>query len=212
MFSKCVAVGHLFMRKTLNKCTKTLHSAKSGSLEDALSTEGRNFVKGLLNRNPRHRLGATGDAEELKAHAFFDDVDWDALTKKNVIPPFKPKLKSELDVSNFDPEFTNALNTGGSLNARAAALASGVDPASTPLSPTVQAKFAGFTFVDESAIEKQFADRTEEYESDEPPAERDDVDWEKVDKGHSHERCAKITGKRGRDFPRRVRRINQLID
>ncbi len=85
---------------------------------DALSLEGRNFVKGLLNRNPKHRLGANQGAAELKAHAFFNDVDWDALMKKKIVPPFKPKLKSELDVSNFDPEFTNALAQGGSLNAR----------------------------------------------------------------------------------------------
>ena len=38
--------------------------------KDVLSPEGRSFVKGLLNRNPKHRLGATDDARELKAHPF----------------------------------------------------------------------------------------------------------------------------------------------
>ena len=148
---------------------------------DALSTEGRNFVKGLLNRNPKHRLGATRDAEELKAHPFFADIDWDALGKKNVVPPFKPKLKGELDVSNFDPEFTNALNGAGSLNARAAALASGVNPASTPLSPTMQANFAGFTFTDQSTMEQQFgndrhrSDALERMDED----EGDEVNWDR---------------------------------
>jgi protein-serine/threonine kinase len=146
---------------------------------DALSTEGRNFVKGLLNRNPKHRLGATRDAEELKAHPFFADIDWEALAKKNVKPPFKPKLKGELDVSNFDPEFTNALNGAGSLNARAAALASGQNPASTPLSPTMQANFAGFTFTDQSTMEQQFGEKQrndlERMEED----ETDDVNWDR---------------------------------
>jgi serine/threonine protein kinase SCH9 len=156
---------------------------------DALSTEGRNFVKGLLNRNPRHRLGANGGAAELKVHPFFADVDWDALAAKKVVPPFKPKIKSETDVSNFDPEFTNALSNmnGGSLNARAAALAAGLQPASTPLSPTVQANFEGFTFVDESALEKHLGGgRSSGIElspvstrEDEP----DDDDWERVEKG-----------------------------
>lgn len=158
---------------------------------DALSTEGRNFVKGLLNRNPRHRLGSQADAEELKAHPFFNDIDWESLAKKNVVPPFKPKLKGELDVSNFDPEFTNALNGGsGSLNARAAALASGINPASTPLSPTVQANFKGFTFVDESAMERHVGggmsgsgyeeegyDHHEGEKMDEDP---DDEEWERL--------------------------------
>ena len=95
------------------------------------------------------------------AHPFFNDVDWNRLSKKMVSPPFKPKLKGELDTSNFDPEFTNALSDGNpsSLNARAAALASGVDTNSTPLSPTMQNQFKGFTFVDESTLEQQFADR-----------------------------------------------------
>ncbi|KAG9883523.1 hypothetical protein KCU94_g18702, partial [Aureobasidium melanogenum] len=61
-----------------------------------------------------------------------------------------------------DPEFTNALSSGNSssLNARAAALASGVNPASTPLSPTLQTAFKGFTFVDESTLDKQFGNDT----------------------------------------------------
>ena len=87
------------------------------------------------------------------AHPFFADVDWNALSKKMLTPPFKPKLTGELDTSNFDPEFTNALNDGGnSLNARAAALASGISSDSTPLSPTMQNQFKGFTFVDESTL------------------------------------------------------------
>jgi len=145
---------------------------------DALSLEGRNFVKGvsrrswcvcigdlvidaiiqLLNRNPKHRLGATYDAKELRGHPFFADVDWVQLQRKNVVPPFKPKLSSETDTSNFDPEFTNVT---GSLNARAAALASANMPASTPLSPGMQANFRGFTFVDESSIDDHFSGRDE---------------------------------------------------
>ena len=140
---------------------------------DALSTEGRNFVKGLLNRNPKHRLGAINDAEDLKAHPFFAEMDWDALMNKMVVPPFKPKLKSVLDTSNFDPEFTNALQNSSSLNARAAALASGNMPASTPLSPGVQANFKGFTFVDESTMDEQFrGNDLEKMEED------NEEDWE----------------------------------
>ena len=128
---------------------------------DALSVEGRNFVKGLLNRNPKHRLGALRDAEELKEHKFFEDTDWEKMMKKMVTPPFKPKLKNVLDTSNFDPEFTNALENSSSLNARAAQLATGVVPDSTPLSPGMQANFAGFTFQDESTMDEQFKNHDE---------------------------------------------------
>jgi protein-serine/threonine kinase len=178
VFEMCCGWSPFYAEDT-QQMYKNIAFGKVRFPRDALSTEGRNFVKGLLNRNPKHRLGATKDAEELKAHPFFADIDWDALAKKNVVPPFKPKLKSELDVSNFDPEFTNALNGNGSLNARAAALASGVNPASTPLSPTMQANFAGFTFVDESTIEHQFRHRDNDTERMDEDEKYDDPDWEK---------------------------------
>ncbi|KAF2788475.1 kinase-like protein [Melanomma pulvis-pyrius CBS 109.77] len=178
VFEMCCGWSPFYAEDT-QQMYKNIAFGKVRFPRDALSTEGRNFVKGLLNRNPKHRLGATRDAEELKAHPFFADIDWDALTKKNVVPPFKPKLKGELDVSNFDPEFTNALNGNGSLNARAAALASGINPASTPLSPTMQANFAGFTFVDESTMEHQFGHRENNDLDRMDEDDKEDPDWDK---------------------------------
>ncbi|PNS19428.1 hypothetical protein CAC42_2605 [Sphaceloma murrayae] len=156
VFEMCCGWSPFYAEDT-QQMYKNIAFGKVRFPRDALSVEGRNFVKGLLNRNPNHRLGAKGDADELMAHPFFSDVDWNALGRKALVPPFKPKLKSELDTSNFDPEFTNALNAGGasSLNARAAALAAGQNP-ETPLSPTLQTAFQGFTFVDESNLDRQF--------------------------------------------------------
>ena len=173
VFEMCCGWSPFYAEDT-QQMYKNIAFGKVKFPRDALSTEGRNFVKGLLNRNPKHRLGANGDAEELKNHPFFDDIDWDALTKKMVVPPFKPKLKSVLDTSNFDPEFTNALQTSSSLNARAAALASGTEPASTPLSPGMQENFRGFTFVDESNIDEQFRNRDNESMDDEPREDEED--------------------------------------
>ena len=158
VFEMCCGWSPFYAEDT-QQMYKNIAFGKVRFPRDALSTEGRNFVKGLLNRNPKHRLGANRDALELIEHPFFADIDWDALAKKNLVPPFKPKLSSDSDTSNFDPEFTTALNTSSSLNARAAALAAGVGPASTPLSPTMQNAFRGFTFVDESAMDQQFGDR-----------------------------------------------------
>ncbi len=62
----------------------------------------------LLNRNPKHRLGAQRDAAELKEHPFFKSIDWEALARKQVTPPFKPVVESDESTSNFDPEFTSA--------------------------------------------------------------------------------------------------------
>ncbi|KAK4979441.1 hypothetical protein LTR28_004595 [Elasticomyces elasticus] len=155
VFEMCCGWSPFYAEDT-QQMYKNIAFGKVKFPRDALSLEGRNFVKGLLNRNPHHRLGAQNDAAELMRHPFFADVDWDALGRKALVPPFKPKLKDETDTSNFDPEFTNALAAGASLNARAAAFASGLDSASTPLSPTMQTQFQGFTFVDESTLDREF--------------------------------------------------------
>lgn len=182
VFEMCCGWSPFYAEDT-QQMYKNIAFGKVRFPRDALSTEGRNFVKGLLNRNPKHRLGAIDDAEELKAHPFFSDIDWVALSKKNIVPPFKPKLKSVLDTSNFDPEFTNALENSESLNARALALAAGAMPASTPLSPGMQANFKGFTFVDESSIHDHF--KSNELESMEED-EKEDDDWsEGLDRSQS---------------------------
>ena len=41
-------------------------------------------------------------------------IDWVALSKKQVTPPFKPNVESDESTANFDPEFTTAdLNGAG---------------------------------------------------------------------------------------------------
>ncbi|KKA02671.1 Serine/threonine-protein kinase HuSCH9 [Hanseniaspora uvarum DSM 2768] len=120
---------------------------------DVLSPYGRSFVKGLLNRNPRHRLGAIDDGRELRKHPFLQDIDWDLLLEKKIQPPFKPIIQDDLDTSNFDPHFTaheidhqmffpTSVNTQQDHN----------KVKNTPLSQTIQNQFQGFTFVDHSAI------------------------------------------------------------
>jgi serine/threonine protein kinase SCH9 len=44
----------------------------------------------------------------LKAHPFFSCIDWVALCRKEVTPPFKPSVESDESTANFDPEFTSA--------------------------------------------------------------------------------------------------------
>uniref|UniRef100_A0A8C1HD44 protein kinase C n=1 Tax=Cyprinus carpio carpio TaxID=630221 RepID=A0A8C1HD44_CYPCA len=73
-----------------------------------LSTEAISIMRRLLRRNPERRLGAgERDAEEVKKHPFFRDMDWAALLAKKIRPPFMPTIKGREDVSNFDDEFTS---------------------------------------------------------------------------------------------------------
>lgn len=73
-----------------------------------IGEDGKQFVKGLLNRNPKHRLGAERDAAELKEHPFFKSIDWTLLANKQITPPFKPVVESDESVANFDPLFTSS--------------------------------------------------------------------------------------------------------
>ncbi|KAF8212600.1 kinase-like domain-containing protein [Mycena galopus ATCC 62051] len=59
--------------------------------EGVIGEDGKQFVTGLLNRNPKHRLGALRGIGGLKQHPFFSSIDWAALAQKHVTPPFKPK-------------------------------------------------------------------------------------------------------------------------
>ena len=45
-----------------------------------MSTEAKNIIVHLLNRNPSKRLGAGVDgADEIKIHPFFYGIDWDII-------------------------------------------------------------------------------------------------------------------------------------
>ncbi|KAK7819759.1 hypothetical protein U0070_012365 [Myodes glareolus] len=56
----------------------------------------------LFEREPVKRLGVTGN---IRLHPFFKTINWVLLEKRKVEPPFKPKVKSPADYSNFDQEF-----------------------------------------------------------------------------------------------------------
>lgn len=52
-----------------------------------------------------HSLFLLGGVEEIKSHIFFATIDWDALYKKDIRPPFKPAVRED-DAFYFDNEFT----------------------------------------------------------------------------------------------------------
>ena len=47
-----------------------------------------------------------GGGDEIKSHPFFSTIDWDALYRKEIKPPFKPAASREDDAFYFDNEFT----------------------------------------------------------------------------------------------------------
>ncbi|KAF7789380.1 hypothetical protein EIP86_000324 [Pleurotus ostreatoroseus] len=107
LFEMCCGWSPFYAEDT-QQMYKNICFGKIRFPKGVISEDGKQFVKGLLNRNPKHRLGAQRDAAELKDHAFFRSIDWDALSTKQVTPPFKPVVESDESVANFDPEFTSA--------------------------------------------------------------------------------------------------------
>ncbi|XP_056446298.1 protein kinase C eta type [Gadus chalcogrammus] len=74
-----------------------------------LSKEAVNILKALLTKAAAHRLGCMGSEGGESAvvrHPFFASIDWEKLERRELEPPFKPKIKTTEDVNNFDPDFT----------------------------------------------------------------------------------------------------------
>jgi len=67
----------------------------------------KQIIVALLNRDPKKRLGSEADIEDIKEHAFFEDIDWDRMMAKEYTSGFVPKVKSEVDTANFEDTFTN---------------------------------------------------------------------------------------------------------
>ncbi|KAK6304494.1 hypothetical protein J4Q44_G00250800 [Coregonus suidteri] len=74
-----------------------------------LSADAVNLLKAFLTKNPARRLGCMaeeGGENAVTSHAFFTGIDWDKLNRRELEPPFKPRIKTAEDVNNFDPDFT----------------------------------------------------------------------------------------------------------
>ena len=59
-----------------------------------ISDIAADLLKSLLKRNPSSRLGSNLDAEEVKSHKYFIDVDWNQVYQKKIQPPkfkYNPK-------------------------------------------------------------------------------------------------------------------------
>eukprot|EP01101_Sappina_pedata_P002566 TRINITY_DN12798_c0_g1_i1.p1 TRINITY_DN12798_c0_g1~~TRINITY_DN12798_c0_g1_i1.p1 ORF type:complete len:395 (+),score=170.66 TRINITY_DN12798_c0_g1_i1:124-1308(+) len=67
-----------------------------------ITPEAQSLLEGLLDRNIKTRVGD----KDIKQHPFFAEIDWDKLDRKEIEPIFKPNVKSESDITEIDPVFT----------------------------------------------------------------------------------------------------------
>ena len=48
-----------------------------------------------MDRNQQTRLGAVNDVEDVKAHPFFSDINWEALERREIEAEYKPEISEE---------------------------------------------------------------------------------------------------------------------
>jgi protein-serine/threonine kinase len=66
----------------------------------------------LLNRNPKQRLGSGAeDADEIKTHSFFKNINWEDV-KERKLKPAKPVLRTIVNTGiSFDSFQDNEADT-----------------------------------------------------------------------------------------------------
>ena len=57
-----------------------------------MSEELKDIIRQLLERDQKKRLGSKQDADDLVAHPWFADIDWDSMLKRSIPSPFMPDL------------------------------------------------------------------------------------------------------------------------
>ena len=73
-----------------------------------LNEDARDLISQLLIIDPKKRLGSgKGGVDKIKKHPFFEEINWDDIWNKKIIPPFEPDLEDELDLKYFDSQFTS---------------------------------------------------------------------------------------------------------
>jgi serine/threonine protein kinase len=70
-----------------------------------ISDTAFDLIKKLCTFDVSKRIGK--NFEDIKNHEFFKDIDWIKLEKKEITPPYKPKIRFAGDVGNFDTMFTD---------------------------------------------------------------------------------------------------------
>ena len=120
------------------------HYKRPIPLFNHFTPEAKKIIRELLVVDPKKRLGyGKNGTDNIKSHPFFNGINWEDMYNRKIDPPFKPKINTELDLSNFDKFFTNECI---------------VEPESevnqSELNNNVNDDFGGFTYVHPGVVEE----------------------------------------------------------
>jgi len=68
-----------------------------------ISIDALDLLKSLLKKDPKERI----KPEDIPNHPWFQGTNFEDILSMRVVPPYKPKIKNEEDLSNIDPTFLN---------------------------------------------------------------------------------------------------------
>ena len=74
-------------------------------MKEFFSPEAKSFIGSLLQADPKKRLGAFDDAQEIMEHPFFQTINWPALEQKLKKPPFETHFASPWDTCQIDSDY-----------------------------------------------------------------------------------------------------------
>nr|AHZ63844.1 neochrome 2 [Cylindrocystis sp. VAZE] len=84
-----------------------------------VSQDAKHLIRCLLNRDAEHRLGHSMGSSEVKAHPFFQDINWALIRDKKTAPPNMgesssgaPKLEKQLSAEPSNWRLTDMDSTG----------------------------------------------------------------------------------------------------
>lgn len=67
------------------------------------STDAVSLISKLLQPRVSKRLGMlAGGANDIKQHPWFKRINFDAIANRTIKAPIVPRIKNDLDTSNFD--------------------------------------------------------------------------------------------------------------
>ena len=123
-----------------------------------ITKEAKDLILQLLERDPSKRLGFNGGVAQVKAHAFFTDLNWDVVYKKQMQLPFAPEIEEQL--------CKESIATAAAINiptARTESTNANIMPVAE------QSKFKGFSYIREDMMAKRGEHRLGINPEDEDP-------------------------------------------